>query len=255
MLEKVTLLVLLLTCLHSFSFAIPQGDEWLAVINSNQPQQPTAEQEENPQRQDQQRQEEEQRYNYQQEDRRNEPGQRRQGEQELVYEQEEEYYQQQQDEYDQYQRQREQQNSYRPPPPDKKYNQRLPPPQRPFQAPYPPRPAPPPPKSNGIVDGIVGGVKGFVGDVTCAATSLYTEDKLEDPEFIQYQMNCIFRKGECDEVGNLIKRMAPDIVRGGCPRPCDPCIKKQIQKVMATFSRKYPKQFQQILTQFGNRRS
>ena len=167
------------------------------MIN-NSPQQPTAE-----------KGLQEQEINYEQEERLNEQELRRRDEleQRRQGEQEDQYYQQQQDEYDHFQRQREQQNSFRPPPSDK-YNPRPLPP-RPLQAPYPPRQAPPPPppsKSNGIVDGIVGGVKGFVGDVTCAATSLYTEDKLEDPEFIQYQMKCIFGKGECDEVGNLIKR-------------------------------------------------
>ncbi len=45
--------------------------------------------------------------------------------------------------------------------------------------------------------------------------------------------------------------MAPDIIRGGCPRPCDPCIKQQIQKVMSTVSRKYPRQWQQMIQRFG----
>ena len=45
--------------------------------------------------------------------------------------------------------------------------------------------------------------------------------------------------------------MAPDIIRGGCPRPCDPCIKTQIQKVMSTVSRKYPRQWQQMIQRFG----
>ena len=48
--------------------------------------------------------------------------------------------------------------------------------------------------------------------------------------------------------------MAPDIIRGGCPPPCDQCKKKQIQKVMATFSAKYPKQFQLMLQKFGSQK-
>ena len=48
--------------------------------------------------------------------------------------------------------------------------------------------------------------------------------------------------------------MAPDIIRGGCAPPCDECKKKQIQKVMATLSIKYPKQFHDMLRKFGNKR-
>lgn len=140
-------------------------------------------------------------------------------------------------------------------------NQRLPPqkparpgPPPPRVRPPPPPPGrrqpPPPPKEGGI-----GGVlTGIVGDVGCAAQNLFAEPKLKDPKFINYQLQCLLDKGECDEIGNLVKRMAPDIIRGGCPRPCDECKKKQIQKVMATLSTKYPKQFQIMLQKFGNRR-
>jgi len=118
----------------------------------------------------------------------------------------------------------------------------------------PGRRPPPPQKSGGIIDGIRDTITGAVGDLNCAAQNLYAEDKLEDPAFINYQMQCLLDRGECDDIGNLVKRMAPDIIRGGCPPPCDECKKKQIQKVMATLSRKYPKQFQDMLRKFGNKR-
>ncbi len=48
--------------------------------------------------------------------------------------------------------------------------------------------------------------KGAVGDLNCAAQNLYAEDKLEDPAFINYQMQCLLDRGECDDIGNLVKR-------------------------------------------------
>lgn len=129
------------------------------------------------------------------------------------------------------------------------------PPGGPFQRPLRPPPnlrrPPPKEKPQGILDGIGSLVGDTIQGVTCTAQSLYAEDKLKDPNFINSQFQCLLGKGECDETGLLIKRMAPDILRGGCPPPCDPCKKKQIQKVMATLSRKYPKQFQKLIQQFG----
>lgn len=108
-----------------------------------------------------------------------------------------------------------------------------------------------PKKSQGILQGISGAINHAVGDGICAAQGLYADDKLKDPAFINYQLKCILGRGECDEVGNLVKRMAPDILRGGCPPPCDPCKKKQIQKVMATLSSKYPKEFKKLIQKYG----
>ena len=57
-----------------------------------------------------------------------------------------------------------------------------------------------------IFKGAVGDFKGAVGDLNCAAQNLYAEDKLEDPAFINYQMQCLLDRGECDDIGNLVKR-------------------------------------------------
>jgi len=80
---------------------------------------------------------------------------------------------------------------------------------------------------------------------------VFADQKLNDPVFINTQLECLLDRGECDEIGKLIKRMAPDIIRGGCHHPCDPCKKKQIQKVMSVLSRRYPRQFQTMLKKFG----
>jgi hypothetical protein len=45
-----------------------------------------------------------------------------------------------------------------------------------------------------------------VDGAKCKATELYAEDKLNDPEYLNFQMRCMLNEGECDEVGNLIKR-------------------------------------------------
>jgi len=133
-----------------------------------------------------------------------------------------------------------------------------PPPQGPPFARPPPQKRPPPgrrppqpPPKKGILEEIGGAINGAVQDVSCAAQGVYADEKLQDPVFINQQLDCLLDKGECDDIGKLIKRMAPDVIRGGCHHPCDPCKKKQIQKVMAVLSRKYPRQFQKMLQRFG----
>ena len=54
---------------------------------------------------------------------------------------------------------------------------------------------------------------------------------------------------------SLFSGMVPDILRGLCPMPCDKCQKKQIQKVMSTISRKYPKKWSQMLSNHIGRKS
>ena len=49
--------------------------------------------------------------------------------------------------------------------------------------------------------------------------------------------------------------MVPDILRGLCPMPCDKCKQKQIQKVMSTIARQYPKEWSQMLSSNIGRRS
>jgi len=109
-------------------------------------------------------------------------------------------------------------------------------------------------KKGGIIKGITDTISGAVGEIGCSAQGLYADNKLEDPAFINYQLQCLLERGECDEIGSLVKRMAPDIIRGQCPPPCDPCKKKQIKKVMATLSSKYPKQFQTMIQRFGSQK-
>ena len=46
---------------------------------------------------------------------------------------------------------------------------------------------------------------------------------------------------------SLFSGIAPEIMRGRCPPPCNSCMKKQIQKMMAIISRKYPREWSQII--------
>ena len=45
--------------------------------------------------------------------------------------------------------------------------------------------------------------------------------------------------------------MAPDVLRGLCPRPCDKCKRRKIRKAMALISRKYPLEWNEITRQYG----
>merc|ERR1712045_810784 len=125
-----------------------------------------------------------------------------------------------------------------PPPPEGGRPPRppLPPPRRP---PLPPRNRPRPPPS-----GLIGGLK-------CSAEKLASDIKLSDEAFVRSQLDCVLDQGPCDELGSTLKRLAPDIMKGRCPPPCDRCKKEQIQKVMSKIAREYPKEWNQMVRQLG----
>merc|ERR1719195_1793029 len=121
-----------------------------------------------------------------------------------------------------------------------------PPPQR--------RPPPPPPKKEpGLLDTVVQGVNSVLNPVSCAATNLITDEKLKDETFIKSQMDCAMNRGPCDDIGKQIRILAPEVLAGRCPAPCNPCIKDQIRKVMSQLSQKYPREFQQMMASLSRR--
>lgn len=132
----------------------------------------------------------------------------------------------------------------------------VPPPQR--RGPPPPqqrRPPPPPPpkKEPGLLDTVVQGVNSVLNPVSCAATNLITDEKLKDETFIKSQMDCAMNRGPCDDIGKQIRILAPEVLAGRCPAPCNPCIKDQIRKVMSQLSQKYPREFQQMMASLSRR--
>merc|ERR1712181_58765 len=134
-----------------------------------------------------------------------------------------------------------------PPPRPQQFQQQ---PQRPLQRPPPRRPGPQrfpqgPPRrrptrrpgrrtttSRGILAGAVDAISSAVGGVgdrlTCTGTNILTEAKLRDEAFIKFQLDCAMNVGPCDEIGEKIKILAPEVLAGRCPRPCNECTKTQI---------------------------
>jgi len=123
----------------------------------------------------------------------------------------------------------------------------LPPP--PLRRAPPPRPSPAK-KDGGILGTISEGIGNILNPVSCAATDVITDNQLKDEKFIRSQMNCAKGTGPCDQIGKQIKILAPEVVAGRCPHPCNECIKKQIRKVMAELSQRYPREFQEMMGQF-----
>ena len=41
--------------------------------------------------------------------------------------------------------------------------------------------------------------------------------------------------------------LAPEVLAGRCPRPCNECTRAQIQKVMTELSQKFPREFQEMI--------
>ena len=61
-------------------------------------------------------------------------------------------------------------------------------------------------------------------------------------------------KNICHVPKNIsIAVLAPEVLAGRCPAPCNPCIKDQIRKVMSQLSQKYPREFQQMMASLSRR--
>ncbi|XP_040580909.1 uncharacterized protein [Lepeophtheirus salmonis] len=140
-----------------------------------------------------------------------------------------------------------------PPPPPQQIPQglpqrpRFPPPSRqrpPIRHNRPPIRGPPPPKKGISLPGIGSSIQCFTEDVAA-------DYRLSDKNYMQSQIKCVLNEGPCDKIGGAIKRLAPEIFRGRCPHPCNPCKKKQIQKIMARVSKEYPYEWAQMIKVFG----
>merc|ERR1711936_1285039 len=113
-----------------------------------------------------------------------------------------------------------------PPPPRPQQFQQ---PQRPIQRPPTRRPGRRTTTSRGILGSAVDAVSSAVGGVgdrlSCTGTNILTEAKLRDEAFIKFQLDCAMNVGPCDEIGEKIKILAPEVLAGRCPRPCNECTK------------------------------
>jgi len=123
--------------------------------------------------------------------------------------------------------------------------------QPPRRRPLRPRPGqvhrPRNPPRKGVIETITGTIGDGIADLTCSGSNFLTEAKLQDDAFIRYQLNCARDLGPCDEIGEKIKILAPEVLAGRCPRPCNECTRTQIKKVMAELSQRYPREFQEMI--------
>merc|ERR1712183_935819 len=95
-----------------------------------------------------------------------------------------------------------------------------PPPPRPqeFQQPQRPLQRRRTTTSRGILGSAVDAVSSAVGGVgdrlSCTGTNILTEAKLRDEAFIKFQLDCAMNVGPCDEIGEKIKILAPEVLAG-----------------------------------------
>ena len=82
--------------------------------------------------------------------------------------------------------------------------------------------------------------------MACVGTELAINRKFKDERYMQQQVNCLLDKGPCDKNGRLIKRIAPDVLKGHCPRPFSMCTKLQIKRVVAEVLKRFPREFSEI---------
>ena len=92
-----------------------------------------------------------------------------------------------------------------------------------------------------------------IEDVACLGSDIAVNQKFKDEKYMKAQLNCVLNKGPCDDTGRMIKRLAPDVLKGNCPNPCNVCTRRQIKRVMAEVQRRFPRQFSEMLRSFSRR--
>jgi len=90
-------------------------------------------------------------------------------------------------------------------------------------------------------------------DVACLGSDIGVNQKLKDENYMKQQLDCVLDKGPCDKNGQMIKRLAPDVLKGHCPNPCNICTRRQIKRVMAEVQRRFPRKFSEMLRSFSRR--
>ena len=104
-----------------------------------------------------------------------------------------------------------------------------------------PRPRPGPPACKGATC------------LLCKGHDMAVDLKFKNKQYVQQQLDCVLNRGECDETGQMVKRLAPEVLRGLCPSPCNMCTQRQIKRIMAVVSREYPEQWSEMLRTFSGR--
>jgi hypothetical protein len=97
------------------------------------------------------------------------------------------------------------------------------------------------------------GLSGSLENIACLGSDWGVNQQLKDEKYIKQQLDCVLDKGPCDDKGRMIKRLAPDVLKGHCPHPCNICTRRQIKRVMAEVQRRFPRQFSEMLRSFSRR--
>jgi len=97
------------------------------------------------------------------------------------------------------------------------------------------------------------GLGGRLESIACIGSDWGVNQQLKDEKYIRQQLDCVLDKGPCDDKGKMIKRLAPDVLKGHCPHPCNICTRRQIKRVMAEVQRRFPRQFSEMLRSFSRR--
>ena len=97
------------------------------------------------------------------------------------------------------------------------------------------------------------GLGGRLESIACIGSDWGVNQQLKDQKYIRQQLDCVLDKGPCDDKGKMIKRLAPDVLKGHCPHPCNICTRRQIKRVMAEVQRRFPGQFSEMLRSFSRR--
>merc|ERR1711860_88774 len=96
--------------------------------------------------------------------------------------------------------------------------------------------------------------RGLIPSLPCPE-DLVVDAKLKDKRFADSVVRCLSDEGPCEtDLAIQLKRVAPDIMRGVCPRPCSRCTRKQVSKAILFMQRNYPAQFSKLTHRFTNGR-
>ncbi|CAH1400269.1 unnamed protein product [Nezara viridula] len=73
---------------------------------------------------------------------------------------------------------------------------------------------------------------------------------LSDKVYVQQQLNCVLDQGQCDAVGNQLRRVIPEVLERNC-RFCTPQQAQNARNVVNYISQNYPDEWSQIQRRFS----
>jgi len=89
-----------------------------------------------------------------------------------------------------------------------------------------------------------------IEDLNCKAQTVAAEAQLQNTVFVEGLIKCLKSdnpRQECDKDGLKARRIAPMVLRGICPPPCNKCIARLMRMSIAKMQNEHPAEMKEIM--------